>query len=152
MINELKLDDSTSIDIPLGFTVFCDMDGTLVDTDYVNYLSFRRALIEATCGMHDVEFTDGSIEKYTANVIAENMFAQVDDEGHQFLIMKEITDHRKDNTAVPISDGTITSSNGNVKPKVTTRGWELLVQWKDGSMSWEKLKDRGRMCCCQSHN
>jgi hypothetical protein len=24
---------------------------------------------------------------------------------------------------------------------VTTRGWSLLVQWKDGSISWEKLKD-----------
>ena len=24
---------------------------------------------------------------------------------------------------------------------MTTQGWELLVQWKDGSVSWEKLKD-----------
>ena len=24
---------------------------------------------------------------------------------------------------------------------MTTRGWSLLVQWKDGSTSWEKLKD-----------
>ena len=90
---------------------------------------------------YEIEFTDGSKEKYQANVIAENMFAQVDDEGHQYLLLQEITDHRKDNSAVPISDGFVRSANGMQKPKVTTRGWELLVQWKDGSVSWEKLKN-----------
>jgi hypothetical protein len=29
----------------------------------------------------------------------------------------------------------------NVKPKITTQGWQLLVLWKDKSMSWVKLKD-----------
>ena len=33
-----------------------------------------------TC-KYKVEFTDGSWQKYQANLIAENMFAQVDDEG-----------------------------------------------------------------------
>ena len=33
------------------------------------------------------------------------------------------------------------SNNGQRRPKVTTRGWELLVLWKDGLMSWVKLKD-----------
>ena len=37
---------------------------------------------------YDVEFTDGSIEKYAANIIAENMFAQVNYEGREHLIMK----------------------------------------------------------------
>ena len=54
---------------------------------------------------YDIEFKDGSVDKYTANVIAENMFAQVDDEGNQYLLMNEITDHRKDNATISISDG-----------------------------------------------
>ena len=33
------------------------MDGTLVDTDYANYLSYRRAVMEVTRGKHDVEFS-----------------------------------------------------------------------------------------------
>ena len=74
-------------------------------------------------------------------MIAENMYAQVDDEGLQYLLLQEITDHRKGNSAVPISEGTVRSANGTERPKVTTQGWELLVQWKDGSVSWEKLKD-----------
>jgi Reverse transcriptase (RNA-dependent DNA polymerase) len=90
---------------------------------------------------YEVEFTDGAHEKYQANVIAENMYAQVDDEGNEFLLLSEITDHKTDGTAVRIADGMIRSANGMEKPKKTTRGWHLLVQWKDGTVSWERLAD-----------
>ena len=30
--------------------------------------------------------------------------------------------------------------NGDKSLKITTRGWELLVEWKDGSTSCMKLK------------
>jgi hypothetical protein len=39
------------------------------------------------------------------------------------------------------ANGTVTLANGNVKPKITTQGWQLLVLWKDKSTSWVKLKD-----------
>jgi hypothetical protein len=90
---------------------------------------------------YDIEFTDGTVEKYTANIIAENMFAQVDDEGNMYQILSEITDHKTDGTAIPISEGTVRTASGAERPKVTTKGWFLLVQWKDGSSSWEKLND-----------
>jgi hypothetical protein len=80
-----------------------------------------------------VEFTDGSTKNYFANVIAECMYAQVDSEGNQYQLLNEITDHRSDNSAIPIADGYVTSRNGNRIPKPTTRGWSLLVSWKDGS-------------------
>jgi hypothetical protein len=90
---------------------------------------------------YEIEFTDGTREKYQANIIAENMFAQVDSEGNQHLLLKEITDHKSDNSAIPISEGTVRSANGMEKPKHTTRGWFLLVQWRGGSVSWERLAD-----------
>jgi len=90
---------------------------------------------------YEVQFTDGTVEKYTANVIADNMYAQIDDEGNTFQLLHEIMDHKKDGTAIDIADGMITSANGNVKPKVTTAGWWLLVMWKDQSTMWIKLKD-----------
>jgi hypothetical protein len=90
---------------------------------------------------YEIEFTDGTQEKYQANIIAENMFAQVDSEGNQHLLLKEITDHKSDNSAIPISEGTVRSANSMEKPKNTTRGWFLLVQWHDGSVSWERLAD-----------
>ena len=88
-----------------------------------------------------VEFTDGSTENYFANVIAECMYAQVDAEGNQFQLLDEITDHKSDNSAIRIDDGFVTSRNGNRVPKPTTRGWSLLVSWKDGSTDWLPLKD-----------
>ena len=88
-----------------------------------------------------VEFADGSTENYFANVIAECMYAQADAEGNQFQLLDEITDHRSDNSAIPIDDGFVTSRNGNHVPKPTTRGWSLFVWWKDGSSDWVPLKD-----------
>jgi hypothetical protein len=90
---------------------------------------------------YEIEFTDGTREKYQANIIAENMYAQVDSEGNQYLLLQEITDHRSDNSAIPISEGMVCSVNGMLKPKKMMRGWFLLVQWRDGSVSWEKLAD-----------
>ena len=62
---------------------------------------------------YDIEFTDGSIENYAANIIAENVFAQVDNKGRDPWIMKEIIDHKKDHTAIPISEGKLRSYNRN---------------------------------------
>ena len=90
---------------------------------------------------YTVEFSDGSTAEYRANVIAENLFSQVDAEGRQYLLLKEIVDHRSDASAIPISDGFTTSKNGNRSPKQTTRGWELLVEWKDQTTNWIPLKD-----------
>jgi hypothetical protein len=50
-------------------------------------------------------------------------------------------DHKKDGMMIHISDSTITSANGNMKPKIMTKGWMLLVMWKDWLTSWVKLKD-----------
>ena len=68
------------------------------------------------------------------------MFAQVDSEGHHYQLLQEITDHRKDRSEIPMSDGMICLQNGTMVPKKTTRGWDLLVECKDGSSIWIPLK------------
>lgn len=80
---------------------------------------------------YDCIFDDGTTERYTANIIAENLYSQCDSEGRSFLVLKEIIDHEKDHSAIPISDGFTLSFNGHKVPKKTTRGWKLLCQWKD---------------------
>ena len=90
---------------------------------------------------YEVEFTDGALERYTANVIAENMFAQVDDEGIRHELLDEIVNYRKDETAIPIEDGFTIGKNGNRHAKVTTRGWEILIKLKNGEMQWVPMKD-----------
>ena len=56
IIEEVGSKNEARIEIPPGFVVFCDMDGTLIDTDFANFLSYRCAVIKATCGKHDIEF------------------------------------------------------------------------------------------------
>jgi hypothetical protein len=90
---------------------------------------------------YEVKFTDGTIEQYATNFIAKNMYPQVNDEGNVFQLLDEIMDHKKDDTAIDIANGTVTTSSGNVKPKITTQGWQFFVLWKDKSMSWVNLKD-----------
>jgi len=53
---------------------------------------------------YEVEFPDGEVTEYSANAIAENMFAQCDMEGNQFLLMSALVDHKKDGHAVEIAD------------------------------------------------
>ena len=55
--------------------------------------------------------------------------------------MKQIVDHKKDHTAIPIPEGKSRSYNGNKSSKVTTRGWKLLVKCRDGQTIWIDLKD-----------
>ena len=47
---------------------------------------------------YQVEMSDGRIEDYAANVIAENLFSQCDEEGNQYMILKDIADHKSDET------------------------------------------------------
>jgi len=88
-----------------------------------------------------VEFADGAAQNFTANVIAKNMISQVDSDGHDYLLLHEITDHRTDATAVKTADGFILTKTGQRRPKIMTVGWELCVKWKEGSTDWIKLKD-----------
>lgn len=88
-----------------------------------------------------VEFKDGSVREYTANIIAENIYEQVDDEGRTYSILHEISGHRRDPTdAITAENAFMISKNGNRVPRRTTKGWELEVQWRGGETEWIPLK------------
>jgi hypothetical protein len=87
---------------------------------------------------YKVEFPDGTAAEYSANLIAENMFAQCDPDGNQFRLMDEIVDFKSDSSAVKFADRFVTV-NGRQYHRKSTAGWSLCIQWKDGSTSWEKL-------------
>jgi hypothetical protein len=42
--------------------------------------------------VYDVEFPDGTIREYSANLIAENMLTQVDSDGYSLTLMEGIVD------------------------------------------------------------
>ena len=90
---------------------------------------------------YSVKFPGGVLHMYTANVVAENLHAQLDSEGRRHLMMREIIGHRRNGDAVERKDGFVLSSNGNKHPKRTTKGWEIAVEWKNGDQQWVPLKD-----------
>jgi hypothetical protein len=91
--------------------------------------------------IYEVEYPDGHKASLAANAIAENMFAQVDDEGNRHVLFQEIVDHRTDGSEVKQQDAFVLTRTGTKRRKETTQGWEILVQWKDGSVTWVTLKD-----------
>jgi hypothetical protein len=91
--------------------------------------------------MYKVEYPDGHKASLTANAIAENMFAQVEDEGNRNVLFEEIIDHRTNGTEVKQQDALLTTCNGKKRRRETTKGWEILIHWKDGSTTWVSMKD-----------
>ena len=89
-----------------------------------------------------VEYYDGSTDVLSANVIAEAIYSQVDDEGRDFLLLDDIVDHeRDDDEALTESNCWEVKKNGDKVMKRTTKGWKFRVRWKDGSHNWLPLKD-----------
>ena len=76
-----------------------------------------------------------------ANYIAENMFAQVDQEGNCHDLLDKIIDYRVTGQEVKQQDAFIIMRSGTKRRHETTIGWQLLVQWKDTRTNWVALKD-----------
>ena len=92
--------------------------------------------------IYEVEFPDGQVKDYAANVVAENMLTQVDSDGFTLTMMDGIIDYERDDAVViPKSDAYVVTRRGRKRHRRTTVGWKLLVKWSDGSESWVPLKD-----------
>ena len=69
------------------------MTGTYHDNPFLNTITY------------DIEFPDGQVKEYGANIIAENMLTQVDSDGYSLSLMDSIIDHQRDpSQAIPIED------------------------------------------------
>ena len=68
-----------------------DADGNLIGTSHKNP-------IEDTSQYYEIQFDTGEVETYTANQIAKHVYALADTEGYSAFVMKDIIDHKKDDT------------------------------------------------------
>ena len=101
-----------------------DEDGELVGNSDPNPIKDTSIYI--------VDFDDESpSQEVTANIIAENIFSQIDDDGHERLVISEIIDHRT-------TKNIVTNSQEGSK---TTIGWLLCAECVDGSTLWLPLAD-----------
>jgi hypothetical protein len=119
----------------LGKVVGCkrDLDGNPIGKGHSNPIFDTR--------LYQVQFPNGHIEEYSANVIAQNIYSELDTEGHRYILLDSIIDYDKGVEALPPEQRYSVAASGNIHKCRTTKGWRLCVQWKDGSTSWEPLKD-----------
>jgi hypothetical protein len=110
-----------------------DKDGKPIGTAAENPILDTR--------MYEVEYEDGYKTAMAANAIASSLFAQVDQDGLRFVLFDEIIDSRTDGSQILKEDAFIHMSNGNKRRRETTKGWEVCIQWKDGSSTWNQVKD-----------
>ena len=110
-----------------------DADGELIGKSNSNPLQDTT--------VYDVEFDDGKVEQFTANIIAESIYSKLDPDGNSVALLEEIMDHKRDETALTMTTGFDPSSNGTRVPKKKTKGWHLLARFKNGAEEWISLKD-----------
>ncbi|MGH7954509.1 MAG: reverse transcriptase domain-containing protein, partial [Gloeomargaritales cyanobacterium] len=104
-----------------------------------NLIGRKHKLPQLDSRQYTVRWPDGEEGDFSYNIIAEHLYSQVDEKGNQFQIFREIIDRRKTNRAVDKADQYRVIGDKRVRKK-TTAGWDLEVEWKDGSASWLPLK------------
>ena len=67
--------------------------------------------------MFEVQYHDGEKASLAANNIAENLFAQIDDEGNCQVLMDEIIGHRSNEHALKQQDAFIITKVGTRRRK-----------------------------------
>ena len=83
--------------------------------------------------MYKVEFPDGEVRPYAANIIAKNIWSQVDPEGQRYVIFEPIIDHHIDSAIAVSKTNMYLIVNGRRTMQKSTAGVKLLVLCKDGS-------------------
>jgi len=96
---------------------------------------------QCTFLLYDVMFPDGAVQQYAANLIAENIYSQVDTDGHHYQLLDCIMDYRTDGRALKGEDGWTISKNGKKTGRMTTQGRYFLIRWKGSTESWVPLKE-----------
>ncbi|KAL7571623.1 hypothetical protein ACA910_011163 [Epithemia clementina (nom. ined.)] len=88
--------------------------------------------------LYEVEFPDGKVTEYAANILAQNMIAQCDLDSNQWLLLNSIVNHKNDGHAVEREDQYV-YVNGRQHQRKTTKSWKLCILWKDGTTTWQRL-------------
>ena len=70
------------------------------------------------------------------NTILENMVEQVDSNNWDATLLDEILAVRRNGDASVMKESdAFAIVKGSKRPIITTKGWDIQVRWKDGSIS-----------------
>ena len=91
--------------------------------------------------MYEAGYAESEKSLFSDNLIIENMFAQIHEEGNLHMMMDKITDYWFDETAVKSQDAFVTTSSGTERRSQTTQGVSMCIKWHDGNTTWVSLND-----------
>ena len=93
--------------------------------------------------VYEVMFPDRNTQQYSANLIAEAIYMDCDEDGRRSQVMDKIISYEKSPDALTKEEAWVSSdsNNGQRKHVKTTKGWSFQIRWKDGSKQWIPLKD-----------
>ena len=76
-------------------------------------------------------------------MIAENVLSQWDPDGFETKVMDCIVDHdhKRDDSADPMSEKYFKLKQGVKTERNTTVGWQFLVKWRNRNQDWVQLSD-----------
>ena len=80
------------------------------------------------------------MRRYAANIIAENVLDQCDNDGFYTNAMATVLDHKRDGTSISLSEKYVTTKHGKRTMRRSTKGWSFHIKWIDGTTSWVDLK------------
>ena len=103
------------------------------------WMSNKNPIVDTK--VHDIKLPDGFCQPVAANLIAENLFAKVNQEEKSQKLINMIIDVRKTDKAVKDKHAFDISSNGTKQQKVTTQVWEVFIQWRYRKTTWNTIKD-----------
>ena len=90
--------------------------------------------------VYDCVFPDGTTKEYAANIIAENIYNNVDFDGYASSSSYVIVDHKRSGDAIRMEDKYFVTKTGTKRIRQTTKGWSMLIEWTDGRRQWVDLK------------
>ena len=78
--------------------------------------------------VYEVIFPDGDSQQYSANLIAESIYMQCDEDGRREQMLDEIIGHDKSDDALTRNE--VKQSGKHQKHIRTTKGWKPRMKWK----------------------
>lgn len=125
---QIPVDDAESIVMGKVVGQKRDTDGRLIGA------SNNNPILNTV--VYNVLTPDGIMHEYTANTIAEHIWAQVDEDGWDFRQIFAIIGHRKNSEAIPKEKGFVENFNRSRKRVIKTKGWDLKIKWEGGETSY----------------
>ena len=105
-----------------------------------NFVRWKHANPILDSHVFVVEFPDGEWKDIGYIILVEHLHSQMDDEGNIYKLFHGIIGHHKKGGAVDKADQFREVGNKQVKKK-TLAGWDIKVEWVDGTSSWFPLKE-----------